>query len=320
VNRYLPSASLETLQARAELLVRLRHFFHARNFWEVETPWLGSQSIVDRFLDPIAADFPFSNDRRTGWLQTSPELNMKRLLVAGAKRIFQVGHAFRHDERGSLHNPEFTIVEWYRIGDNQDTAIELLIDLCGELLTSEPAVRVRYAEAFQQSLDINPHTADVQQLRDITSRFRCRPPDELGEDRDEWLNFLFAEFIQPNLGQDRPVVLYDYPATQAALAQIRDDDPPVAERFELFLQGIELANGYHELQNPEELRQRQVLANQQRAQVGKPPLPLPELLIEAMSHGLPSCAGVALGFDRLVMLALGAKSIDEVLAFPIDRA
>ena len=320
---FRPTASWENLRLRAALLERVRTFFAERGFLEVETPILSADTVVDRHLDPfsVAIDDPPAGLPRRLWLQTSPEFAMKRLLAAGGKAIYQVTRAFRQGELGPLHNPEFTIVEWYRVGDTVAEGIGLLDDLCQQLLARGPAERLSYQEAFERHLGLNPHTADTQALAEAAAKHGVEAPASLREeDRDGWLDLLLAERVGPNLGHPRPVILYDYPASQAALARVRPGEPPLAERFELFVLGIELANGYHELLDADELRRRSAAQNALREADGKRTLPEESRLLASMEAGLPACTGVALGFDRVVMLAAGAKSLNEVITFPFDRA
>lgn len=322
---FTPTASLETLKLRADLLRRLRAFFDGRGFLEVETPLLSADTVIDRHLDPLPVtlfvDPADPTVGRTMWLQTSPEFAMKRLLAAGATAIYQLTRSFRGGESGSLHNPEFTIVEWYRVGDAMDKGMLLLAKLAEETLEAGPAERLTYRDAFLAHTGVDPHTATCEQLADAARKHQLSPPAGLvSDDRDGWLDLLLVELVEPHLGQKAPTILYDYPANQAALACVRDDDPPVAERFELYVRGIELANGYHELVDPEILRQRNRATNRQRADEGKYTLPEESRLLTAMEHGLPSCTGVALGFDRLVMLAAGVADISQAMAFSIERA
>ncbi len=309
MNSFRPTASLAKLQLRSELLARVRLFFSDREFLEVETPILSADVVVDRHLDPLstvlADDLRKPELGRRLWLQTSPEFGMKRLLAAGATAIYQITRAFRNGEVGPLHNPEFTMVEWYRVGDHMEAGMTLLSDLCQMVLNTMPAERLSYAAAFERHVGLNPHTATVNQLAAAAAQQHITVPAGLGDDRDGWLNLLLAECVEPHLGQSTPTILYDYPASQAVLAKVRDDAPPVAERFELYYRGIELANGYHELLDPAVLRRRNVAANAARMADGKPPLPEESRLLQAMEAGLPPCTGVALGFDRLVMLAAG---------------
>ena len=311
---------LDYLQQRAELLDRLRTFFRERGFLEIETPLVSNELIPERHIRPVA----LADGERH--LQASPELHMKRLLCNGIGPIFQVTRSFRGDERGKHHHPEFTIVEWYRPGDDMLAGMDLLSELMQELLSLPSAKRTSYREAFERVLGIDPHTATVEELQSVALEkvpsFDVMLEGMSEEDqanRDEWLNLLLDQCVEPTLGKTGPEILYHYPVTQSALAKTVHDDRGqlVAERFELYAGGLELANGYHELTDSEELRERLELVNRQRVAAGSPALPMPEKLLTAMqSPGLPACAGVALGFDRLVMLATGADSIDEVTAFP----
>jgi lysyl-tRNA synthetase class 2 len=300
------------LEQRAALLRKLREFFHGHGFIEVETPLVSDEIVPQLHIKPTRTDGGL-------FLQASPELHMKRLLAAGAKAIFQVTRSFRAAERGSLHNPEFTIVEWYRRGDDMRAGIVLLDELTQSLLNTPPATRTTYAEAFERTLGINSHKATIDQLRDAARKAAINVPTKIShDDRDEWLNLLLATCLEPHLGRGRPEIIYHYPASQASLATVVSSDRgyDVAERFELYYYGIELANGFHELADAAEQRRRFEAVNAARVADNRPALPLPESLLFALEHGLPDCTGVALGFDRLVMLATGAQSITEVMAFP----
>lgn len=320
---FRPTASWQNLRLRANLLRQLREFFHRHDFLEVETPVLSADTVVDRHLDPFSLVWSdvAGRPRGTLWLQTSPEFAMKRMLAAGAPAIYQVSRVFRQGEQGSLHNPEFTLVEWYRAGDTLDAGMQFTSDLCEALLRRGPAQRLSYREAFLRYVGLDPHTAPTEALVAVSRQGTSPPPESLSpEDRDGWLDWLVVDRVQSHLGVDRPTLFYDFPASQAALARVRPDDPPVAERFELYVSGLELANGYHELLDAEELRRRNARTNAQRRADGKPALPESSRLLAAMEAGMPPSVGVALGFDRLVMLATGAKTIAEVIAFPFDRA
>jgi lysyl-tRNA synthetase class 2 len=321
---FRPTASWDVLRLRSELLQRTRDFFHARGFLEVETPILSQDVVVDRHLDPLRVTLPDDPRQpetgRTMWLQTSPEFGMKRLMASGGEAIFQITKAFRGAEQGRLHNPEFTIVEWYRRGDSYADGMGLLSDLSESLLGLGPAEWFTYGEAFKEYAGIDPHRATLSQLSSRLAALESSIPKDIVSDRDGLLDLLLTEHVEPHLGVARPTILCDYPSSQAALARVRDDNPPVAERFELYLHGIELANGYHELLDPQVLRDRNLIANQLRAAEGKPSLPVESRLLAAMESGLPDCTGCALGIDRVVMLAAGAKTIAEVMTFPIDRS
>jgi lysyl-tRNA synthetase class 2 len=316
-----PTASWPILRRRAALLAKLRTFFERHGFLEVETPILSADTVVDRHLDPFAVPATGAGGRRNFWLQTSPEFAMKRLMAAGAEAIYQVTRAFRRHEQGARHNPEFTLVEWYRRGDSMVEGMRFLSDLCQELLDTPPAKLLTYRAAFEQHVGLDPHVAPIDELAAAARRHNITAPETFATaDRDSWLDLLLVSLVEPHLGRHGPVILHDYPASQAAIARVRDENPPVAERFELYVHGIELANGYHELVDPEALRARIRANNAARQSDGKAPLPEENRLLAAMQHGLPACTGVALGFDRLVMLAVGAKSVAEVIAFPFDRA
>ena len=255
------------------------------------------------------------------WLQTSPEFAMKRLLAAGAKAIYQVSRVFRQGELGALHNPEFTMVEWYRTGDGMAEGMQFTSDLAETMLGRGRARQATYREAFIEHAGVDPLLSDTAVLMAAAGNKGIQAPASLAsDDRDGWLDLILVECVQPHLGLDQPVILYDFPASQAALSRIRDGDPPVAERFELYVSGIELANGYNELLDPEELVRRNRANNRFRAAEGKPALPEQSRLLAAMRSGLPPAVGVALGFDRLVMVVAGAKKLADVIAFPFDRA
>jgi len=251
---------------------------------------------------------------------------MKRLMASGTSddfpaAIYQITHAFRQGEIGPRHNPEFTIVEWYRRGDDYSAGMQLLSDLCEMALARGPVERVTYRDAFLRHAGIDPLVTDVSAIERAGRDRGLTPPESFDRgDRDAWLDWLLVELVEPQLGQSAPTILHDYPPSQAALARVRDETPPVAERFELYVAGIELANGYYELLDANVLRERNRANNALRKKDGKPELPEESRLLEAMDAGLPPCTGVALGFDRLVMLAAGAKNLSEVLTFPIERA
>ena len=314
---FRPTATLEMLRRRSFLIQKVRDFFEERGFLEVETPILSADTVVDRNLDPMS----LTEAGRRYFLQTSPEFAMKRLVASWSVPIFQICKVFRRDECGQIHNPEFTMLEFYRPGDDLERGMQLLDDLQAEILGRGPASRMTYCEAFQRFLGLDPLTASVSEMAEVARREKMVIPEGFdfseSANRDDWLDFLLGERIQPELGVEAPLILYDYPATQAALAVARGD---VAERFELYVDGIELANGYHELCDPAELRRRNAETNALRAADGKETLPEESRLLAAMDQGLPNCAGTAVGLDRLVMLALGASSLEEILAFPFRVA
>jgi lysyl-tRNA synthetase class 2 len=311
-----PTASREALRARGRLLGHLRAFFAERGVLEVETPALSAACTTAPYLE----SFITGGDPGL-YLHTSPELPMKRLLAAGSGSIYQIARVFRAGERGPLHNPEFTLLEWYRTGfDHLDLMAEVEELVCG-VLGRGPAVRLTYAQAFQRHAGLDPHLAPLSVIRGAAATLTGGGVQGLGaDDRDAWLDLLMGLVVAPGLAAEGLVFVYDYPASQAALARVRPGVPPVAERFELLVDGVEVANGFHELADAAEQRARFEAERAARRVHGMVDVPLDERLLAALAHGLPDCAGVALGVDRLLMCQLGAESLDRVVAFPIERA
>ena len=288
---------------------------------EVETPMLSAAAITDPHLESFSTRYtgPGYAEAMSLYLHTSPEFPMKRLLAAGSGPIYQLGKVFRLGEAGRRHNPEFTLLEWYRPGFDHKQLMDEVAALVAPLLGLEGRAveRLSYREAFLRHAGIDPLTAPLEALRQCARRLGIRGFEEESE-RDVWLDLILTHAVEPRLGQDGLCFIYDYPASQAALARLNPDDPRVAERFELYYRGIELANGFHELADADEQRKRFETELKVRSEQGLEPVPMDERLLAALNN-LPDCAGVALGVDRLVMLALGAGSIDEVMAFSIDN-
>ncbi|RJQ45494.1 MAG: EF-P lysine aminoacylase GenX [Gammaproteobacteria bacterium] len=321
-----PSASLDTLRLRARILTQIRAFFAARGVLEVDTPLLGAHTVCDPHLDSLSTRYtgPGAPHGATLYLQTSPEFAMKRLLASGAGPIYQICKAFRDGEAGRLHNPEFTLVEWYRPGFDHrrlmDEVDELVSMLLSDHVSLAPSERLSYQQAFLRHAGVDPHRAA---LDDLQAALRAHGAVCELAGRDALLDALLTHCVEPHLGQGRLCFIHGYPASQAALARLSavpGEDYLVAERFELYLNGIELANGFHELGDAAEQRQRFSAHNAARRHGGKPELPADERLLAALVHGLPDCAGVAVGFDRLLMLACGAPHLASALTFPMDRA
>ncbi|WP_106419815.1 EF-P lysine aminoacylase EpmA [Salinicola tamaricis] len=315
-----PSATRETLRQRARLLAAVRAFFAARDVLEVETPILGHAGSTDPHLDSLSLRATTPAGRETLWLQTSPEFHMKRLLAAGSGPIFQLARSFRDGEVGRRHNIEFTMLEWYRPG----FSLAALIDECEALIrTLIPAAgaarRRRYRELFREALALDPFTTPLTELQRMAGERGGL--DMADSDRDGCLDLLMSLVIEPTLGREGIDVVVDYPASQAALARKRVDEEgtEVASRFEIYLQGIELANGYDELTDAREQAARFQDDNRQRAALHKPAVDVDRRLIAALAHGMPAGSGVALGIDRLIQLALGKASVAEVMAFPTPR-
>jgi elongation factor P--(R)-beta-lysine ligase len=306
------------LRLRARLLERSRAFFVARGLLEVETPQLSAMAATDVQLESLVVQRP--GGEALGWLQTSPEFPMKRLLAAGSGDIWQLARVFRGAERGRRHNPEFSLLEWYRVGWDvaalMDEVEALLRELARGLVAIGAAERISYREAFGRFAGFDPFTADGAAITQALADAGAATPEGIEWDRDAALDLALSVLVEPALEATRPVFIYDFPASHAALARIRPGDPPLAERFELFFGGMELANGYQELTDAGEQAARFRADLEARRTRGLPE-PLPDRqLLAALAHGLPECAGVALGFDRLVMVLAGATRIDDVLAFP----
>lgn len=314
-----PSASLEVLQLRARLLQRARAHFEASGALEVETPVLVRAAVTDVHLESLAVHR--SDGERVGFLHTSPEYAMKRLLCAGAPDIFQVAHVFREGERGRRHNPEFTMIEWYRLGMDHfalmDDVEALLRTLLEPLRAVGPTTHVTYADAFESALGVDPLEAATADIEAAAMRAGLDIPPGIASERDSLLDLAMATLVTARFPNDRITFVRDFPASQAALARV---DGPVAARFEAFWGGLELANGFHELDDAREQALRFESDDATRRARGQPARTMDQSFLAALAAGLPPCAGVALGFDRVVMVAAGARHIDEVVAFPIERA
>lgn len=317
-----PSASIENLKARASLLKTIRDFFYARNVMEVETPSLSQASVTDIHLASFSTQFvgPGFAKGLPLYLQTSPEFAMKRLLAAGSGAIFQLAKAFRNEEAGRHHNPEFTMLEWYRPGFNAAQLMDEIDDLMTAVVGSEKAERISYQQAFITHLACDPLTASIEELTQLAKLQGFDHIAEQENDKDTLLQLLFCMCIEPKIGQQTPCFVYHFPASQAALAKLNTDDNRVAERFELYFKGMELANGFDELTEADEQRQRFIDDNNKRKAQSLAEVTVDERFLAALSHGLPQCSGVALGVDRLLMLALNAKRISDVIAFDVERA
>jgi len=312
-----PSASRALLERRAALLACTREFFAARGVLEVDTPVVVNAPVSDVHI--VSATVQLG--RTPAYLHTSPEYAMKRLLAAGSGDIYQVCHVVRGAESGRLHNPEFTLIEWYRVGfplaalmDEVEALVRLLL---GPAAAQRASERISYRDAFLRELGLDPLTAPDEALEEA-----ARPLGfaDRSADRDAWLELLMGSWVGPRLGRSALTFVHGYPASQGALARLDPEEPRTARRFELYCDGVELANGFHELASAAEQRERFERDNAQRRRLGLPVCPIDERLLAALESGLPDSAGVALGFERTLMLAAGASHIEEVLAFPTARA
>lgn len=329
---FTTTTTLETLKRRSVVLRQIRDFFYQREFWEVDTPVLSQESVIDLYLDPLEVPPSFPGDA-VRFLQTSPEFGMKRLLASGARAIFQVTKAFRAGEVGQRHNPEFTMLEWYRCGDTYAQGRQLLAEFI-ETWFAGPCEQATYQTLFFQWVGLDPWSASTAALLQKSSELgyvdaAARQESSQNHDsltRRNALNFLWAELVEPQLGVTVPIIVYDWPASESALARTAMRLAPdgqtheVAERFELYVNGIELANGYHELLDADILRLRNTENNTARVKIGKAQLSENQRLLAAMQHGFPACCGVALGVDRLLMTILNKTTLAEVITFPWDRA
>ena len=314
-----PTAPLEVLRLRARLLGQVRAYFASTGALEVETPVMVGAAVTDVHLESLGVHR--ADGRRIGFLQTSPEYAMKRLLCAGAPDIFQVARVFREGERGRNHNPEFTMVEWYRLELDHLALMRdvesLLRTLLGSIREVGPTRIVTYREAFLDCLGCDPLQASTGDLEASLRGRGTDVPAALADDRDGLLDLAMASHVAPGFATDRLTFVHDFPASQAALARIRG---PVASRFEAFWGGLELANGFHELDDPDEQTRRFAGDLETRARHGRPRRETDRHFLGALAAGLPDCAGVALGFDRVMMVATRASRIDDVIPFPIERA
>lgn len=319
-----PTANIETLKQRAHFIAVIRQFFQSKQVLEVETPVLSRNTITDLHLDPFITQFDADNSGSSKplYLQTSPEFHMKRLLAAGSGSIYQITKSFRNEPQGKIHNPEFTMLEWYRTDFDDQQLMAEVDELMQTLLATAPALKMSYQHAFLNVVGIDPLIASVSDLKRCVQNYSDDDWLQAEDNPEHILQWLFSMVIEPTLGkeQDVPCFIYDFPASQAALAKINRDNPKVAHRFELYYRGVELANGYYELQDEREQAMRFAADNANRTAMGKAQRPIDEQLLAALKHGLPRCAGVAVGVDRLFMLSCQSASITDVLAFDITNA
>lgn len=320
---YQPTCDLSALRARANMYAQIREFFAKREVLEVETPILSQAGVTDVYLASVQATRHMLGKAATHYLHTSPEFAMKRLLASGSGPIYQICKVFRDDEHGRKHNSEFTMLEWYRPGFTLKDLMFEVTDLLNVVLQQRfgevrPTI-LSYKHAFMDRLDLNPLQASTKELQDATRRVGLNL--DLGDDRLGYIDLLFSHMVEPSLGFDTPVFLTDFPPELASLAKTRTDEDGelVAARFELYINGLELANAYDELMDATVLSSRFEADNQQRAKLGLSVMPIDEYLLAALPN-MPECSGIALGLDRLLMIATEKMRLSDVISFPADRA
>ena len=312
---------IEIIKGRARIVSDIRHFFSQRHVLEVDTPILSRAAPTAPYLESFKTEFiPMGSiDKASYYLQTSPEFAMKVLLAGGSGSIYQIAKVFRNGERGRLHSPEFTMLEWYRPELNLEELMDEVAALLQTITSYSESVRFSYKEVVSQYLNINVFVCSKDELQKLAIKKLPSFSGDFYLDRDGWLELLMSQVIEPELASlKKPVFIYNFPASQAQLAKVKldNDGEQVAARFELYAGGLEVANGYDELLDAKELRKRFEYDNQQRLKLGKAEMPIDEKLLAAMDLGLPPCTGVALGLDRLLMLAMNKESIDCVQNLP----
>jgi elongation factor P--(R)-beta-lysine ligase len=317
-NDWRPTASLEILKIRARVLQDMRAFFAARNVGEVETPVLSASAVTDVNLHSFKTRFRAADL----YLHTSPEFFMKRLLAAGSGDIYQICKVFRDDEDSKRHSPEFTLLEWYRAGFDQQQLMDEMTQLFQHLLQTfsqhlsvKPAIKISYQQAFLQAVNIDPLVATVTDLKARMQQQNIEIPSGMDNDVTAWLDWLMVAAVAPTFSKEQLTFIYDYPLAQAALARVSKTDARVAHRFEMYFGELELANGFHELTDAAEQRRRFEQDNQQRIKKGLKSMPVDDCFLDALAHGMPDCSGVAVGVDRLLMVLLNKTRIADVISF-----
>jgi lysyl-tRNA synthetase class 2 len=315
-------SDLKHLRLRAATYARIRTFFAERGVLEVETPMLSAAGNTDPNIQSFSTRFNGHVDAgaRERWLRTSPEFPLKRLLAAGLGDCYELGRVFRDGEAGGRHNPEFTMLEWYRVGWDEARLAREVLDLLERLMVQAgrtfDIVETTYRGLYRDVLGVDPLVDPLEKLQAPLAQAGIDPD---GLERDDWLDLLMTHRIQPGFPRDQITIVSDYPASQCALARIRPGDPPVAKRFEAYMGPYEVANGYHELNDATEQRARFERDNAKRRERGTHEVPIDENLLSVLGN-MPDCAGVALGVERLLMVLAQTDAIADVLAFPFSEA
>jgi lysyl-tRNA synthetase class 2 len=320
-----PACGIEKLQVRASMLSTIRAFFSQREVLEVETPLLCQATGTDPQLDFFSTDYHYPPDNKTMYLQTSPEFAMKRLLAAGSGSIFQLCKAFRNGEEGRFHNPEFTILEWYRVNFTMwqliDEVVELLVELMDGYYRVESINKISYCDVFKQMTGLNPLVFCQEKYAAYALHHSIEDAINIcGNDHTMWLDFIFSYKVQPNFKQGTLTIVHGYPAIQSSLARINRDNPDIADRFEVFIEGVEVGNGFFELSDAKEQERRFDQENKIRKLSGLAHVEKDLFFLEALKQGLPDCSGIALGVDRLLMMLTNAQKLSDVMSFPMSRA
>ena len=313
-NSWQPTASLDIIRKRAALLWQIRDFMDRHDILEVDTPILSHAAVTDPYIHSLKTANVFEKDTPL-YMHTSPEYCMKRLLAAGSESIYQIAHVFRDEESGKRHETEFTMLEWYRVGFDYSELMDDVAQLLTEVGLSKPE-KMTYAEAFQQIVNINPHAAGLSQLQEISGEHGWGSESD---DRHALLDYIFSEVVMKKIDNAQPLFIYDYPECMAALSTIKDSEPRVAERFELFINGMEIANGFNELCDADEQRKRFESELNDRKAKGMTSVPIDPHFLAALEEGLPKSAGVAVGIDRLLMALCGKDDIKEVITFSLNN-
>ncbi len=322
VERWRPACDLKQLQSRAQMLTKIRSFFQQRSVLEVETPLLCHATGTDPQLDFFSSD---SIQNQTMFLQTSPEFAMKRLLAAGSGSIFQICKAFRKGETGRFHNPEFSILEWYRVDFSlhqlMDEVVELIKEVLTEVYPINEVKKISYTDLFEQVTGLNPLRFNQRDYARYARENALIDAATLcGDDYSMWLDFIFSHKVQVTLNDHTICLVYGYPAVQSSLARLNKENPAIADRFEVFINGVEIGNGFFELADVKEQDTRFDKENISRKAKGLVQVTKDELFLDALASGLPNSSGIALGLDRLLMVMTNSKYLDDVLAFPFERA
>ncbi|WAI18660.1 MAG: elongation factor P--(R)-beta-lysine ligase [Buchnera aphidicola (Acyrthosiphon caraganae)] len=313
--------SIKNLIKRSKIISNIRLFFSQKNILEVETPILSRSTVTDVNLVSFETNYFSLNhiDKLKLWLITSPEYHMKRLLASKSGPIYQICHSFRNNELGQYHNPEFTMLEWYQPFYSMKEFIKEIDEFLKIILRCNKSDKISYQDLFIEFFNIDPLSTNLLELHQLSKKLKLEHLTHLENNLSKFIQLLFTLKIEPNLAKEKPLFVYHFPAEQASLAAINSKDPRISERFEIFFKGVEIGNGFYELTDANEQKKRFIKDNKERCSINLPERKIDSFFLDALSYGLPPCSGVAIGLDRLIMLILNKKNINEVISFPIDR-